>query len=261
MKLTLQQVPISEIEPGKNPRVDFSRLETLIASIAELGLLQPPLVERVNAHKYRLIAGERRWRAVSALRDRGQWPAEMPALVAPLGADVPRVLAQSLAENTARSDLRPWEAARTVADLLRLGLRDNQAARAIGRHPSWVARMRLIAANLTPEALALLRQLPPEITTAARVERLCTLLDEHGEPDAEAQCAVIRTGNWRVPGAKKNGRYDRTMIRSRTIARLAILKTQVLPRLSSDERRGAERVIAYLEQPGKVEPYRWELDP
>jgi ParB-like chromosome segregation protein Spo0J len=183
----------------------------------------------------------------------------MPALVVPLGADAARVLAQSLAENTARADLRPWEAARTVADLVRLGLNTHQTALAVGRHVSWVARMRLIAEQLTPEALALLKQLPPEITTPTRVERLCTLLDQHGEPDAEAQCALIRSGKWR-PNTSQNGKYDRTLVRSRTVARIAILKTQVLPRLSEEERRGAERVIAYLEQPGKVEPYRWSAD-
>lgn len=255
MKLTLETIPIDRIEAGQNPRVDFGRLEPLIASIAELGLLQPPLVERVSANRYRLIAGERRWRAIKTLRERGKWPAEMPALVVPLGADVAQVLAQSLAENTARADLRPWEAARTVADLVRLGCNTTQTARALGRQRGWVDRMRLIAARLTPEALALLRQLPPEITTATRVERICTLLDQHGEPDAEAQCELIRSGRWRPPD--RNGKYDRTLMRNRTIQRLAILRTQVLPRLSPEERRGAERVIEYLEQPGKVEAYKW----
>lgn len=258
MKLTLEMIPIAGIEAGRNPRADFGRLEPLIASIAELGLLQPPLVERLSASRYRLIAGERRWRAVKTLHERGKWPHAMPALIVPMGADVARVLAQSLAENTARSDLRPWESARTVADLMRLGLNTLQAAKALGKQSAWISRMRLIAERLTPEALALLRQLPPEIATLQRIEWLCTLLDEHGEPDAEAQCAMIRAGKWKRP--TKNGRYDRTLMRNRTIARLAILKTQVLPQLSPEERRGAERVIDYLEQPGKVEPYRWETD-
>jgi ParB/RepB/Spo0J family partition protein len=255
MNLTLETVPIDRIEAGRNPRVDFGRLEPLIASIAELGLLQPPLVERLSATRYRLIAGERRWRAVKTLYERGKWPAEMPALVVPLGADVARVLAQSLAENTARAELRPWEAARTVADLARLGLNTSQTAIALGRQRAWVDRMKLIAARLTPEALALLRELSPEITTATRVERLCTLVDQHGDPDPEAQCALIRSGRWRPPD--RSGKYDRTLMRNRTITRIAILRAQVLPRLPPDERRGAERVIEYLEQPGKVEPYKW----
>ena len=46
------------------PRVHFDEdtLGELAASIAELGVLQPILVRRVD-ERYQLIAGERRWRA------------------------------------------------------------------------------------------------------------------------------------------------------------------------------------------------------
>ena len=59
------EVPIDEVVPNPfQPRVHFDEdtLGELAASIAELGVLQPILVRRVD-DRYQLIAGERRWRA------------------------------------------------------------------------------------------------------------------------------------------------------------------------------------------------------
>ena len=55
----------SEVVPNPHqPRVHFDEesLGELAASIAQLGVLQPVLVRRVD-DRYQLIAGERRWRA------------------------------------------------------------------------------------------------------------------------------------------------------------------------------------------------------
>ena len=63
-----EMIRISDIEPNPDqPRKTFdeSELLSLSASIAEYGLLQPILVAEsgVLAGTYRIIAGERRWRA------------------------------------------------------------------------------------------------------------------------------------------------------------------------------------------------------
>src|SRR3989338_11503439 len=72
------QIPISQIKTTKyQPRVEFNKekLEELISSIKEKGIIQPILVRRA-LDGYELIAGERRFRAVKALGiDR------MPAIV------------------------------------------------------------------------------------------------------------------------------------------------------------------------------------
>lgn len=56
-------MPISQIKVGKRIRRDMGDIESLAASIADLGLLQPILVFPDG----RLIAGERRLRAAQKL--------------------------------------------------------------------------------------------------------------------------------------------------------------------------------------------------
>ncbi|MBR4033899.1 MAG: ParB/RepB/Spo0J family partition protein, partial [Clostridia bacterium] len=63
-----EMIRISDIEPNPDqPRKEFKEeeLATLAASIAEYGLLQPILVTESGLlpGTYRIIAGERRWRA------------------------------------------------------------------------------------------------------------------------------------------------------------------------------------------------------
>src|SRR5689334_2361073 len=59
------QLAIEEVAPDKRqPRraFDDARIDELAASIKQSGILQPILVRRDGAG-YRIIAGERRWRA------------------------------------------------------------------------------------------------------------------------------------------------------------------------------------------------------
>ena len=64
----LTEVAVADITPNPNqPRLHFDEesLAELAASIAQIGMLQPILVRRVD-DGYQLIAGERRWRARAA---------------------------------------------------------------------------------------------------------------------------------------------------------------------------------------------------
>ena len=59
-------LPVSEISPDRTqPRKVFSdeSLSELADSIREHGVLQPILVRPVAGGSYRIVAGERRWRA------------------------------------------------------------------------------------------------------------------------------------------------------------------------------------------------------
>ena len=59
-------LPLREIEPDKDqPRKDFDEqaLSELADSIARHGLLQPIAVRAAAGGAYKIIAGERRWRA------------------------------------------------------------------------------------------------------------------------------------------------------------------------------------------------------
>ena len=59
------EIDISLIDPNpRQPRTVFDEeaLQELVASIKEIGILQPPVV-RKNGARYELIMGERRFRA------------------------------------------------------------------------------------------------------------------------------------------------------------------------------------------------------
>ena len=74
---TVKIVPLTSVEPNPDqPRKEFDQaaLEELAASIKEQGVLQPLLVEGW-ASGYRIVAGERRWRAAFCRGLQREWPA------------------------------------------------------------------------------------------------------------------------------------------------------------------------------------------
>ena len=92
--------------PGQPRRhFDETALDELAASIAARGVIQPVIVTPQGAGQYRLVAGERRWRAAQ----RAQLH-EIPAIIRDL--DEREVTALALIENLQREDLNPIEEAR-----------------------------------------------------------------------------------------------------------------------------------------------------
>lgn len=108
----LKNLKISDIVRDEDqPRRDFSpeALEALASSIKEHGVLQPIVVTREDG-KYKIVAGERRWRAskIAGLD-------KIPAIVRTL--DSQNRLELSIIENAQREDLNPIELATAYAKL------------------------------------------------------------------------------------------------------------------------------------------------
>ena len=142
-------LPLRDIEPDKEqPRKDFAEepLNELAASIAEHGVLQPITVRPCATGGYKIIAGERRWRAA-----RLAGLTEIPVVI----KDVTEGEAMELAlvENLQREDLDPVEEAFGYKQLMdRCGLSQEQAAKRLGKSRSSVANsLRLL--NLPQRAL------------------------------------------------------------------------------------------------------------
>jgi ParB family transcriptional regulator, chromosome partitioning protein len=148
----LRTVALDAIAPNpRQPRrrFDDASLQGLADSIAERGVLQPPIVRPTNDDgRYELVAGERRWRAarlaglskievlVKAVDDAGQ-------------------LEDAVLENVVRDDLSPIEEARAYATMIEdLGVTREEIGRRVGRSRVSVSNhLRLL--DLPDEALEL----------------------------------------------------------------------------------------------------------
>ena len=103
---------IDEISPNRfQPRkyFDDNKLEELVASIRENGVLQPILVQKSNTG-YELVVGERRWRASKKAGLK-----KIPALIREV-TDA-QALELAIIENIHRQDLNPIEEADAYAHL------------------------------------------------------------------------------------------------------------------------------------------------
>lgn len=128
--------PIEKIKPSKDqPRkfFDEQRLDELVASIREQGVLQPLVVRPARGGTYTLIVGERRWRAAQKAGVH-----DVPVVI----RKVDDLLAFELAlvENLHRADLNPMEEAEAYQRLLKEhGHTQDQLANRLGRDRSTVA--------------------------------------------------------------------------------------------------------------------------
>jgi len=121
-------IQIDDIETNPDqPRTSVGDLSELKQSIEAKGVLEPLLVRPVPGGRYRIIAGERRFRAAM---EAGL--AEVPCIE--LDVSDSEVLEIALIENLHRKDLHPFEEAEGFAGLAnRHGYTQQQIAGAIGK--------------------------------------------------------------------------------------------------------------------------------
>jgi ParB family chromosome partitioning protein len=131
----LLSLPVEAIERNpKQPRKRFEeeKLEELAASIREHGIVEPILVRREGG-KYRILAGERRWRAAQRAGLR-----EVPAVLRE--ASEREAFEIALIENLQREDLNAIEEAEAYDVLMAdYGLTQEAIAQRVGKERSTVA--------------------------------------------------------------------------------------------------------------------------
>lgn len=131
----LNLLNINQIKPNKDqPRkyFDDEKIAMLAESIKEHGLIQPIIVQKVK-EDYRIIAGERRWRAAKLANLK-----EVPVVVMDLTDSA--VLEISLIENIQRQDLNPIEEANAYRRLMAdFGITQETLAQRIGRSRTAIA--------------------------------------------------------------------------------------------------------------------------
>lgn len=151
------RIPLDQIETNpRQPRHDFDEqaLQELAQSIRLHDIIQPVTVSRLPTGKYRLVSGERRYRAakIAALKD-------IPAYIRQ--ADDQQLLELALLENLQREDLNAMEIALSYKRMMEeLNYTQEQVAERMGKERSTVANyIRLL-------------KLPPDIQVAVRSNQL-----------------------------------------------------------------------------------------
>ena len=169
-----QELPITAVTPNpRQPRqvFDDDALDELVASIQEVGLLQPVVVREVGRGRFELVMGERRWRA-----SQRAGLTEIPAIVRATTDD--DLLRDALMENLHREQLNPLEEAAAYQQLLDdFGATHEELARRIGRSRPHISNtLRLL--NLSP---GVQRRVAAGVLTAGHARALLSV------DDADAQ--------------------------------------------------------------------------
>ncbi len=133
----LKDIKVSEIKPNpKQPRlkIDQEKLQELVDSIREYGVVQPVVV-RSQPGGYELIAGERRWRACQQLGYE-----YIPAVIREYGELQSAAIA--LIENLQRENLNPLEEATAYRRLMdEFQLTQDQVSQRVGKSRPQITNM------------------------------------------------------------------------------------------------------------------------
>lgn len=146
------EVAVESIVPNpRQPRQSFDddAIESLAASIRELGILQPLLVRPLGGERYELVAGERRLRASRLIGVQ-----RVPVMT--VETDDRGSLERALVENLHREDLNPIEEAEGYRQLIEeAGLTQEELGRRLGRSRVTITNSQRLL-DLPPEIQKLL---------------------------------------------------------------------------------------------------------
>ncbi len=129
-------IPIDRIVPNPDqPRKEFREetLQELSESIREKGIIQPIIAEKVTDSTYRIVAGERRFRAATVAE-----LSSIPVIIRSFSKE--EKLEIALIENVQRDDLSPIEEAEAYQHLMNTtGLNQESVAKKVGKKRSTIA--------------------------------------------------------------------------------------------------------------------------
>ena len=134
----VREVPVGQVSPNPyQPRTLFDpiKLEELVSSIREHGVLQPILVREVGHERFQIVAGERRFRAAQAAGLE-----QVPAIVKECNER--DLLEMAVVENVQREDIGPMEASRAYRRMIdEFGMTQETVSQRVGKSRSSVANV------------------------------------------------------------------------------------------------------------------------
>src|SRR6478752_2799021 len=184
------RIPLDRIVPNpKQVRKTFRRIDELAGSIEQYGLLHNLVVHpHAEPGYYEIVAGERRYRALTLLSKQGRLPsAEVSCLVISGDGTFANVV-----ENLVREDVPLWEVGRTYLGFYESGHTQAEIAARIGKSQGHVSTAMILARNLAPAVVVRLAQLPANTVPIQRLLRLSALVDDESEPDEPSQLRLFK---------------------------------------------------------------------
>lgn len=131
-EIKIVQIKDNTLQPREN--YDPERLEDLMSSIKEKGILQP-IVVRKSGDGYEVVAGERRLRAARALNLE-----QIPVVIK--NVDDNEALVLALVENIQREGLNPIEEARGFKRLIEeFGFTQDYVAQSVGKNRTTITNL------------------------------------------------------------------------------------------------------------------------
>lgn len=183
LETVVRDIAIDDIDPNTDqPRREFDKaaLEQLADSIREAGVLSPILVVE-DGLRYRIVAGERRYRA-----SRMAGLSSVPCIVRDM--TTAQQMEAALIENLQREDLNPIEEAMAIRSLMQeCGYTQEQAGQKLGKSRSVIANaLRLL--NLPQEIIDLV--ISGDLS-AGHARVLAGLNDQKRQLELAHQCVAL----------------------------------------------------------------------
>lgn len=220
-KRTVQDIPIDLVdsEPQVREHFDEESLLALAMTIKVVGVQQPITVRRAG-DRFRIIAGERRWRATTMAGLE-----TIPAIVLDGELSEAEIIELQLIENIAREDLNPAEKAKAYDRLMKATNRPAaEVAKRVGTSPATVSKVTSLLL-LAPEILEQVQQGRIPYSTAYELAKLGDVAEQRRLAQEVLEGRLTRDRLVAETKAAKSGRtIARTSKRARTPRERVVIK-------------------------------------
>lgn len=226
-----------------NVRKVFTRIESLAKTIKEYGLLHNLVVRpAIEPGKFFIVAGERRWRAIRLLAERGEWVDTVPVLIITSNGKL-----EQLIENEARSEIPIWHLGYRYLEMHESGFSQAEIAAALQSSTHTVNTAIKLARGLAPRVVRALDNIGAGVLTTYQILSIANLIDrQFFEPDEAAQMKELER-MLASPKRKKRTCRDAIPRRERVWMRYKSLEQRHQMRIRPELLPFVEAIVRYLD--------------
>lgn len=240
----ITELDIAQIESNtKNYRSTYHKIEELAESIVKYGLLQNLVVVEYEPGKFRVHAGERRYRAIKLLCQQNdmagnpRWQGPVPCIL------VTQYGLSDFEENDKRQKTAIWDdGERFMREQEETGADQTTIAAKVGKTQSYISQCIIIYRGLHPKVRKILSNIGPDALPNKQLLLLVKHQDAHGDPDEDAQMAAL----YYLLGKDRKKRRPAGSLKNEREAILSRVKHLETKRVPLHAKPYVDQMIAYL---------------